>query len=909
MDNSRKSEDYRRYTLAFLGVAALTFVWFAVNHKCFIWLGFGNDLQDGLTQHYATFVYYGRYIREFFKNLLVHHSFQMPMWDYSIGYGSDIVTTLHYYGIGEPLMALSCLVPARYSEGGYCFFILLRIYMAGLSFLFFCHFHKKTGMSVIFGSLIYCMSGYTLFAGIRHPMFLIPLIFFPLLCLGADKIFRDKNPVFFIAATALAALSNFYFFYMECLFLAGYIFWHCFVTYKGKKLKIILIFAGSAGVAVSIAAVLLLPNVMVLLTSERLQAGHYVPLLYDLSYYTKIFSTFMGGSGRYYANLGYGVVSFLAVALLFVKKERKELKLAFVLLTVFLCIPWVGHFFNGLSYVTNRWIWIYNFLIAFIAADVLPDLYMITKQEKIRLAVFCGGGAVPCMLFQGTRREQTFVLFSVVFLFLAVVLMQEMANITEKQIRLSLVLAFFVSFGINGMYAFGHAESDLLGEYLDAGKGMEELSFAEASQIDNGEFQYRFDQYGVEEPYNAPWPLHQRGVSFHFSLTNPNISQFYRELGINTPYDYSYNNLDGRSALEALASVNQFIVPNGENKYVPYNYRSHQRLQTEEVSVYSASRTLPLGYTYDSWIGRDEYEKLNSVEKQEAMLKGVVLDSEPSGFQRTELSLDTKELNFEWKSDEGSVTEGNSISVRKENSQVRLGFESISDCELYIEIKGIQYDPGDAFFGYTQEELSLLGVYDKNRIRSEQRYKTRESNPFFYIKGNGVKKKVNYLTDKNSFYCGRDSFTVNVGYLDKEASELALIFPKTGVYSFESVKVIAQPVEQINNSIGQRAEHMLENVQMEGNCLSGRISLENSQILCLSMPYSAGWKAYVDGQETDVYRANTMYMALDVSAGEHDIVLRYETPYLKLGAYISLAGIFALVVICRLIKVYKYINT
>ncbi|MCM1257599.1 MAG: YfhO family protein [Roseburia sp.] len=908
MDKSRKLKDYRMYTLAFLGVTALTFCWFVINNKCFIWLGSGNDLQDGLTQHYSTFVYYGQYIREFLKNLLVHHTFQMPMWDYAIGYGSDIVTTLHYYGIGEPLMALSCLVPVRYSEGGYCLFILLRIYLAGISFLFFCHYHKKAGMSVIFGSLIYCMSGYTLFAGIRHPMFLIPLIFFPVLCLGADKIFLEKKPVLFIVATALSALSNFYFFYMECLFLAGYILWHCFVTYKENKLKLILYFAGCSGLAVAIAAVLLLPNVMVLLTSERLQAGHYVPLFYDLSYYTKIFSTFMGGSGRYYANLGYGVLSFLAVALLFLKKERKELKLAFVLLTVFLCIPWMGHFFNGLSYVTNRWMWIYNFLISFIVAEALPDLWLITKQEKIRLAVLLGGYAVFCMVFQGTRREQTFVLFSVTFFFLAVILMREMVNITERQIQLALVLVFFVSFGINGMYAFGHDESDLLGEYLDAGKGMDVLLNAEASQIDNAAFQYRFDQYGVEEPYNAAWPLNQRGVSFHFSLTNPNISQFYQEMGLNTPYDYSYNNLDARSALEALASVNQFIIPNGENKYLPYNYRSHQRVQTDEVSVYSTSHTLPLGYTYDSWICREEYEKLNSVEKQEAMLKGVVLDLESSDFPRTEMKIDTKELDFDWESDEGSVVEGSSISVGKENSQVKLNFQSISNCELYIEIGGIQYDPGDAFFGYTEEELSLLSVYDKNRIRSEQRYRIRESNPFFYIKGNGVKKKVNYLTDENSFYCGRDSFTVNVGYLDKETDKITLIFPRIGVYSFESVRVIAQPVEQINDSIGQRGEHILENVQLGENFLSGEISLENPQILCLSIPYSEGWRAYVDGQEAEVRRANTMYTALEVPAGVHDIVLRYETPYLKLGACISLAGIFVLVGVCGLTKVYKYVN-
>lgn len=892
MNRSRKfADDFRIFTGMFFVVAALTFCWFIVNGKSMIWLGSGNDLQDGLTQHYSTFVYYGQYIRNFFKNLLFHHRLEIPMWDYSIGYGSDIVTTLHYYGIGEPLMLLSCLVPVRYSEGGYCVFILFRIYLAGISFLFFCHYHRKAGMPVVIGGLIYCMSGYTLFAGIRHPMFLLPLIFFPVLCLGAEKIIREKKPVIFILAVALSALSNFYFFYMECLFLAGYILWKCFSACQGNRLKMILCFGFYTLLAVSIAAVILLPNVMVLLTSERLQADHYVPVLYDLSYYTKIFSTFMGGSGRYYANFGYGILSFLAAALLFLRKGRKPLKAAFLAVTFFLCVPWMGHFFNGFSYVTNRFVWVYNFLIAFIAAEMLPEVFQMTGKEKVKLSFICTGYAIVCMLFQGTRREQTFVLFSVMFVFLLILLAEPFQKTGEGKLQWVLCILYFIPCGINGLYAFAPSESELLGEYLDRGKGVEELYTAEASRIDNSAFQYRFDQYGLEEPYNAAWNLKQRGVSYHFSLTNSNISQFYREVGLNTPYDYSYNNLDARSALEALAGVNQFMVPREEKQYLPYNYRSNQRVETEEISVYSTSHTLPLGYTYDSWIDREKYEKLNSVEKQEAMLQGVVLDTEISDMPQTEMRLGTKEVDFAWETEEGCALEGSSIAVKKENSQVRLHFQDTKDCELYLELIGIKYEPGDPFFKYDEEELSLLSIFDKNRIKTEQRYKTEENNPYFYVKGNCVKKKVNYLTDRNSFYCGRDNFTVNMGYLDKEENTVTLIFPKTGIYTFESVQVIAQPLHQVNENMEKRADSILQNVRLLENSLEGNLSLDKAQFLCISLPYSEGWRACVDGEEAKILRGNTMYMVLKLPKGEHKVRLQYETPYLKIGACISLAGL------------------
>ena len=56
------------------------------------------------------------------------------------------------------------------------------------------------------------------------------------------------------------------------------------------------------------------------------------------------------------------------------------------------------------------------------------------------------------------------------------------------------------------------------------------------------------------------------------------------------------------------------------------------------------------------------------------------------------------------------------------------------------------------------------------------------------------------------------------------------------------------------------------------------------------LPYSRGWRAYVDGREQEILRANTMNMALRLDSGEHEIVLTYETPGLKAGAAISIAA-------------------
>ena len=62
---------------------------------------------DSIAEHLTVLIYWGKYIRSFFYNLFINHAFILPQWDFSIGLGADILTTLHWYAIGEPLNLLA----------------------------------------------------------------------------------------------------------------------------------------------------------------------------------------------------------------------------------------------------------------------------------------------------------------------------------------------------------------------------------------------------------------------------------------------------------------------------------------------------------------------------------------------------------------------------------------------------------------------------------------------------------------------------------------------------------------------------------------------------------------------------------------------------------------------------------
>ena len=76
--------------------------------------------------------------------------------------------------------------------------------------------------------------------------------------------------------------------------------------------------------------------------------------------------------------------------------------------------------------------------------------------------------------------------------------------------------------------------------------------------------------------------------------------------------------------------------------------------------------------------------------------------------------------------------------------------------------------------------------------------------------------------------------------------------------------------------------------------ITGRITLDEPKILCLTIPYSTGWKAWVDGEPRPLMRGNIMFTALELEPGAHDIRLEYCTPGLLAGTAISAGGVLLL---------------
>lgn len=82
------------------------------------------------------------------------------------------------------------------------------------------------------------------------------------------------------------------------------------------------------------------------------------------------------------------------------------------------------------------------------------------------------------------------------------------------------------------------------------------------------------------------------------------------------------------------------------------------------------------------------------------------------------------------------------------------------------------------------------------------------------------------------------------------------------------------------------------NLRLEnGRVIVGTPDVAVDSVACLSIPYSSGWRVFVDGSEVETFRANLGFIGFLMPRGSHDLEVRYELPGFEVGACLSVVGL------------------
>ncbi len=853
---------YLIYTIAFLLLLPLLLLQFIREGKTFVWW------PDGLYQHLPMLVYYGGLLRDF----LLGHGF--ALMDFRLGLGFDTITTLNYYVLGDPITLFSVFVTKENSVFLYGLLILLRFYLAGISFILFMKYWKRSGMAVALGALIYVFNGYTLFACLRHPFFMNPLIYLPLLLIGAEQVLRRRKPYLLIVMTSISAFSNFYFFFILSVITVIYIIFRYITLYRKEYKSFFgglvitgLKTGGSYLLGVTLAAFLFLPVVYAFLNNGRLGAGPKLLtsyFAYPPRYYVALVKGFFTTESYtgFWTLLSFPVAVIVSLAILLCDKKYWKLHITYVLILGGLCVPVFGYFMNGFSYVANRWGFIMGLLVAITFSLTYEKIFVLDRKEIILLLIGLVGYGMAVFLFPSKHSVK------VVFLCLTVsvlIILALQSGFMKKQplfaqgIFGGLVL---VSLVINGYFLLSPRYGDYVSEF-DSKEEVEKDSYGGVwsllSEIEDTSF-YRVDTYN-DNALNEALNNEKYDVSGYYSLMDGSVSSYLKGLeDLSQISAYRFDDMDNRTILNTLAGVKYFATKT--KAAVPYGYTLLKKITSGKKSyyLYQNNYALPLGYAYGSYMLSGDYEQLSALEKQSAMLSSVILDGATSYAAEAGDNLDygVKKLEASIKADSGVDLSEDRLIIKNKDAKITFRFEAAPDSEIYVRLGG-------------------LAINKKESI----------SYPFYAVADTGVKKKVVVRNIYYNSYFGKENYLINTGQSTGEEQEIELSFPEKQSFYYKDLEVYSVDMNYYENKIKELQKDTLTNLELSNNRIQGDITLEQSKVLVLSIPYSKGWSAYVDGTKTELLRGNIMYMALPLEAGSHHIILKYKTPMLRLGLLIS----------------------
>lgn len=901
-DPSRKRRVYFGcYTAAFIVVAFITLFVYPSNGRALIW----NI--DGIEQYYPFFVYEGQWLREIVSNLLSGQGLQIPLWVHELGYGMDVPSTLDTFF--DPLNLLSGLCPERYSEYLFQFLVVFRLYLAGAAFSLLALRFKIGRFPTLVGALLYALCG-TAMAVAYWPAGAWPLVLFPLLLLGVEKVIAKERPYTFIAAVAAFFIISYYFSYMACLLLLPYCAVRVFQTQKSvnavRFLGWTLRFFGLLAIGVLIACFALVPSLVGLFGLERFTDNSVtVPLFYSHHYYTSLASGFLSmagvGSDCY---IGFGGLAFLSCVLLFSKRRQNtSLKIAFVAGTIMLMVPAVGSFLNGMNYATNRWVWAYALVVCFIVARMLPSMLHLDKRSvKVLVIASIAYGAIVFAV--APMRTEAMLAAGVVLAATLFVVAQR--GMAAKTRRMAVVCCLTAGLTVNAFYFVSPDEGGVGKLSSPLGYAYPRITSDSPNHLVSdlnapGLWRYDGSSSAIERTRNDSLVLGLKGFDFYNSSYNSAIDDFHTELALNrTNINFSYNDLGGRAILESLMGVKYYLSTKAGFPPV-YLYDDPNKIVASGVvrdipyQVHEGSNVLPLAFAYDSYVPRSEYLSLSPVQRQEALLQGVVLDE--SSLPATDRKQESRTVPSVVSASNGLSVEDGVIRVLKPGATLTLSFEGIANSETYFYVDGLHFKGVSPV-----EESKRKGEFDNLAWFRKALLLQKDMNwtePRRYNIGLGSDKapgmrQIDNYTNASHLYGGKDEWLVNMGYSKEPQTSITLHFDLKGDYRFTNMSVVCQPVKNMSNRIDALKADPVEDLKFGTNEITASIDASKPKALFLSVPYSKGWTATVDGKPAEIKRANTAFMALELEPGHHEIELRYLTPGLREGMILSGIGLAAL---------------
>lgn len=908
------------YSVIFIMVCCAIYISYFLAGGSFIWK------VDGFTQHFLVFNEYMTLLQDVIRGK------GFAQWDWSIGAGADTIISYGYYIIGDPFVYLGVLFPESMREFSFHFLIFVRVWFVGASYLFFARKFNVSHRAGLMGALMYGFSFFAIYNMTRHPFFILPMIWYPLLCLGVEKILRKESGVLFSMMVAISAIANFYFFYKLTILTFIYGVVRYILLYGIKPIKQAVLTLSRCvlyyATGLLMSAILFLPMVDGFLHASRSTGRSPMSLFYyPLEYYEGLIYHLFTPGVYFWMVGGFSIFTIFTFVFL-LKNKRNVAGVMLLILGIFTLFPLFASFMNGMSGPYNR----FSFAIPLFLA--LASSQFLDKRQELQLKHFTYMFyllVLFTLLYAKVallEEKYSYYLLPIAlgWLMWGILLYECKKQVTKKYVPLLLTLlvvlnmatntrAFYYDYGRNMISSTVELHT-AIEQYENVLGGMEKLLPTDE--------RYRLGVTSRDNQVRNQFIYHDlKGLNTYLSLTNGYVADFAEELEIGT-YQIIQplrSGMDDRRMLNHLLNV-EYIITNEKNKrYLPRGYevidqptiikakrqqkakvereplgvdftelylkRYHTLKQPQYDPNYVIAKTassFPLAYVEDNMMLRQDFAKLNPVEKEVFLTKGVVVEDALGRTTMKDEDFTVKGLreldyNITYPYERVQPLSKTVFTVRPGGGEMHITLpnaNALKRSELYVRLEGLRYK--------NAEESTKYDV----RFKYEGRTKTLRQ------------------SDEHAFssYFKRDNMFVNLGYTKEGKNEITIQFPDAGRYYMDNIVIYALPVRNKTDEkrAAHKQAHALTITNFENERIEGTINNEKEGVLVTSIPYAKGWQVTVNGEKRDTIQANIGFIGIPLEKGKAHIVFTYQNPYLLKGSIVSIVGVLLLIIVGRIAR-------
>ncbi len=556
-------------------------------------------------------------------------------WDWTTDLGVDWIGAYGFYTLGSPFFWLTALFPPKtfpYLIGW--IYMLKYITASATAFLWLKRQVRDPNYAVI-GAMLYAFSGFS-HINLQFYHFHEVIAFFPLLLYGLDRLVLDRKKGLFALVTALCALTNYFFFFGEVLFLILYFF----LVYRFKsgrtRTQALLQVLGEGLIGALTAGVLLVPSALFILLSPK-TASMLDPaftLIYDQPqrYYTILkallfpaesmvntsgpFIFDYSSSAQYLPALG---ISMVIAG--FPGSRYRRLFLACLVIAFIPVLNATFTLFNFLYYA--RWFYMPLLIMTAMSIAALETASPKRRSNAIRItAVLTIGLGVLGFVLTRTHFMNVNLPFTALSASIALIGLLAAALIFHRWpktfVNPLLILVIIVSLG-TGIFSLmltrrhDPAETSAFADgYL--------YETARLPLVPQGESTEDYRFYTAEPAWNLSLLNEIPSVNSFITTNSPSTYEFFTVVGIrHIPTSLFPEKVDD---ILTFLSVRYRLDPEEYPGYDPvYQANNGQAL----IHVSENPDFLPLGYPLDYWIHRSQLDTYPQDTRGRILLQAMVL--------------------------------------------------------------------------------------------------------------------------------------------------------------------------------------------------------------------------------------------------------------------------------------------